>query len=595
MPQVLVENAWGVVEGLDYEHSRSLGERLNTETEYQGVRLRFKPTRYALDVLVQELGRESFHQGCRFAWAHFYKKEAKPEVDFNFVTQPYNHQREWFSNIKNMPYFALEWEMGLGKSKTILDVCQWAYSLPEDDPLHIDALLVITLKGVHRKWIEKEMPTHMPKGMAEGAFWNTNIVDAGMWVGPNARNRTPIHQSKKFAIASINFESVHRKKGMEFCLKFLRSRNCAIVIDESQHIKTPSAAVTKAAHKLGKQAVRRWITTGTMSTGSTLDAWAQYWFLDPAIVNHQKYWAFKEDFAVLEQVGDKTFETWEKNPHTGKSQKVEKPVMEIVGFKNEDKLREMLDPYRSRLLKADCLDLPEKLYRMRSFEMSDAQRKAYNAMAKDFLVELDDGRTMTATMAMVKLIRLQQIACGYIVPDDVDPLSEDVPGVPIDDKNPRIEALMQEVEKINGMGIIWSYKRFSLREIAQELRTAYGESSVVEYHGGVGDEEKARNLRLFEEEKCRFFVGNPMSGGTGIDLVQAQDMIYYDNSYNLAMRLQSEDRFHRIGQEGSSCTITDLECLGTIDRPVLRSLKGKKEVAAAVSGDILKAWLTEAV
>ena len=86
-----------------------------------------------------------------------------------------------------------------------------------------------------------------------------------------------------------------------------------------------------------------------------------------------------------------------------------------------------------------------------------------------------------------------------------------------------------------------------------------------------------------------------MSGGTGIDLVQADSMFYYNNSFNLALRLQSEDRFHRIGQESSSCTITDIECLGTIDRPQLRALKEKRDVSAVVSGDILKSWLVEAV
>lgn len=590
MAEVLVENAWGVVEGLGYDASRSLGDRLNTEIEFQGTRLRFKPTRYALDLLVAELGRDAFHPGCRFAWAHFYREQVTKEVEFDFVTQPYNHQREWWATIKDMPYFALEWEMGLGKSKTILDVCQWAYAKGE-----IDALLVVTLKGVHRKWIEKEMPEHFPKGKWHGAFWNPNVVENGMWFGADARSRKSLLDSDRFVVASINFESVHRAKGLKFCERFLRSRKAAIVIDESQHIKSPDAAVTKAMLKLGKMAKRRWITTGTMSTGSTLDAWSQYTFLDPKIVNNTPYWSFKAEFAVLEQVGDKTFETWKKDPRTGKSVKVEMPVMTVTGFKNEDKLRAMLDPYRSRLLKADCLDLPEKIYRMRSFEMSDNMRRAYMQMSKEFLVELEGGRTMTASMAMVKLVRLQQIACGFVVPDDHDPTSEDVPGIALDDKNPRIEAFMQEVEKIRGMGIIWSYKRYSLREIAKALREAYGASSVVEYHGGIGDEEKARNLRTFQEERCRWFVGNPMSGGTGIDLVQAQDMVYYDNSFNLALRLQSEDRFHRIGQKGTSCTITDLECLGTVDRPQLRALKDKRDVAAAVSGDILKSWLTEAV
>lgn len=593
MVEVRVENSFGVIEGLDYDRSRDLGDRLNTEVEFQGLRVRFKPTRYALDLLVDELGADTFHPGCRFAWSSFYKKlddSDRATVDFSFVTEPYAHQREWWAIIKDMPFFALEWEMGLGKTKTIFDVCQWLYAKGE-----IDALLVITLKGVHRKWVEKELPKHFPRGKAHGAFWKRASAENGMWFGKNARNRTSIVKSDRFAVATINFSSVHRASGKKFCERFLRSRRCVIVIDESHNIKTPTAAATKACKALGKKAVRRFILTGTMSTGSTLDAWSQYTFLDPSIVNDMPYWAFKNEFAILETVGDKTFETWEKNRLTGRPERVEKPVMTVVGYKNEKKLAAMLDPYRSRLLKIDCLDLPPKLYRMRSFEMSDNMRRAYEAMSKEFLVELSDGRVMTATMAMTKMIRLQQIACGFVVADEDDPSAEDVRGEPLDDHNPRTEALMQEVEKINGAGIIWSYKRYSLRAIADALRAAYGEGSVVEYHGGINEEQKARNLTKFQEERARWFVGNPMSGGSGIDLIEAQDMIYHDNSFNLALRLQSEDRFHRIGQEGNTCTITDLECLGTLDRPQLSALKDKKDIAGKVSGDILKAWLTSAV
>jgi SNF2 family DNA or RNA helicase len=589
MPQVLVENAHGIVEGFGYEESRSLGDRLNTEVEYQGTRIKFVPTKYALDLLVQELGPKSFHPGCRFAWAHFYKKKDTGEVEFEWVTKPLDHQREWWSIIKDKPYFALEWEMGLGKSKTILDVCQWAYAKGE-----LDALLVVTLKDVHVKWAEDEVVKHFPKGKAHAAYWNPNKVDMGMWYGKAARSRTSIVDSDRFAIATINFESAHRAKGLKFIERFLRSRKAGLVIDESHHIKTPSTAITKAMLKVGKLAERRWICTGTMSTGSTLDAWAQYTFLDPAIVDHMPFHAFKAEFAIEEQVGDKTFETWQYDKATKRSQKVELPVMTVTGFKNEDALRRMLDPYRSRLLKADCLDLPAKIYRMRSFEMTDAMRKAYVSMSKEFLAEAN-GHTMTAKMAMVKLVRLQQIACGFFTPDDADPLAEEVTGLPLDDKNPRIQALMQELDGVVGSAIIWAHWRYSLREIAAAVREAYGASSVVEYHGSIPAEQKTKNRHAFMDGKARFFVANPQSGGTGLDLTVAQDMFYFNNSFNLGHRLQSEDRFHRIGQESSSCTITDLECLGTIDRPQLRTLREKRDIASLVSGDILKSWLTEAV
>ena len=303
------------------------------------------------------------------------------------------------------------------------------------------------------------------------------------------------------------------------------------------------------------------------------------------------YYQFKGEYAIEQPIDGKTCEVWQYDRATRRSHKIMKTVTAVVGYKNEEQLRATLDPHRSRLLKKDCLNLPPKLYRSRTFEMTAKMRRAYEDMVNEFLIELDNGQAVTARMAMVQLIRLQQITCGFLVPDGSDVMAENPPGIAIEEKNPRIEALLQEVEKINGMAIIWSYKRYSLREIARVLRESYGADSVVEYHGGINDTDKADSIRAFHERRCRFFVGNPQSAGMGIDLTEAQDVIYYDNSFSLALRLQSEDRFHRIGQKGECCTITDVLCSNSIDIKQLNALKKKHNVASAISGDNIRDWL----
>ena len=58
---------------------------------------------------------------------------------------------------------------------------------------------------------------------------------------------------------------------------------------------------------------------------------------------------------------------------------------------------------------------------------------------------------------------------------------------------------------------------------------------------------KTKNFK--DNDKVRFFVGTPQTGGYGITLVQASTVIYYSNGYDLEKRMQSEDRAHRIGQK----------------------------------------------
>ena len=88
----------------------------------------------------------------------------------------------------------------------------------------------------------------------------------------------------------------------------------------------------------------------------------------------------------------------------------------------------------------------------------------------------------------------------------------------------------------------------------------------------------------------RFFVGQPKTGGYGITLTAANTMIYYSNSYDLEIRLQSEDRAHRIGQK-KAVTYIDLIVEDTIDEKIVKSLREKINLAGQVLGEEQKRWL----
>jgi SNF2 family DNA or RNA helicase len=67
-------------------------------------------------------------------------------------------------------------------------------------------------------------------------------------------------------------------------------------------------------------------------------------------------------------------------------------------------------------------------------------------------------------------------------------------------------------------------------------------------------------------------------------------VVYYSNSFDLEVRLQSEDRAHRIGQT-KSVTYVDLISPGTVDEKIVRALRDKIDIANAVLGEELKSWL----
>ena len=82
----------------------------------------------------------------------------------------------------------------------------------------------------------------------------------------------------------------------------------------------------------------------------------------------------------------------------------------------------------------------------------------------------------------------------------------------------------------------------------------------------------------------------PTTGGYGLTLTAARNVIYYSNSYNLEVRLQSEDRAHRIGQ-GAKVTYIDLIVKDSIDTMILGSLEGKVKISAKTLGEEVMKWL----
>ena len=82
------------------------------------------------------------------------------------------------------------------------------------------------------------------------------------------------------------------------------------------------------------------------------------------------------------------------------------------------------------------------------------------------------------------------------------------------------------------------------------------------------------------------FIGQPGAGGMGLTLHAASTILYYSNDFNSESRVQSEDRCHRIGMNlDRGCTIIDLVHLET-DRLILDNLKKKRRLSALSLGDL---------
>jgi SNF2 family DNA or RNA helicase len=156
---------------------------------------------------------------------------------------------------------------------------------------------------------------------------------------------------------------------------------------------------------------------------------------------------------------------------------------------------------------------------------------------------------------------------------------------------PKLKELIEIVEEADGKFIIWANYIYNIESIIDKLKKTYGSDSTVSIYGAITPEQRQDAVRRFQEDdKCRFFVGNPSTGGYGLTLTKASYVVYFSNSYNLEVRQQSEDRAHRIGQTKNVLYI-DLVAEKTIDELIIAALKNKIKISAETLGEVINKWL----
>ena len=470
-------------------------------------------------------------------------------MEYRFKTKPFEHQLKALKESWNRQVWAWFMEMGTGKTKVCIDNIAVLY-----DKGKVDRALVIAPNGIKRNW-RNELSVHMPDHVEyRVAVWSAS---------PKKKEKEELDQlsvmTDQLTILIMNIEALSTQRGAEFARKFVFSGSCFMVVDESTTIKNHAARRTKNIMKIAKLAKYRRIMTGSPVTKSPLDLYSQLEFLGGWILDQSNYYAFRARYAVIVQrsVGTHSFQ-------------------HIIRYQRLDELQDKLKDCSTRVLKSDCLDLPEKLYTKRSVAMTPEQLKAYVEMKKSAITFFENN-PMTAASVLTQMIRLHQITCGHVKTDDGE-----VKAI----KNNRIKELLQVLQETDGKVIIWAVYRHDIQTIEKEIADEYGKETVASYYGDTKDSIRQSIVDDFmdSDSNLRFFIGNPKTGGYGLTLTSSHTVVYYSNDYSLEVRMQSEDRAHRIGQT-NKVTYVDLMADGTIDEKIVKALNNKIDLASRVMGE----------
>lgn len=490
-----------------------------------------------------------------------------------FKLPPLNHQLECLNRFGRSEYFALLAEQGTGKTYIIINNIADLWSSRE-----LDAAIVFAPNGVHTNWTRRELPKTMPDWVRyRAAAWQASMGKKEKAAFDSLLGSS---DSTELRILTMNWEALATKRGKEVAERFCNSASkLMIVCDESHRVKNPSTVTYKALDKLKKQSNWRRIMSGTSIANAPFDAWSQFMFLDEDILGCSSYYAFKSEYAEMIPAHSKMLQgIMRKHGMARAPQIVQRDNTGKPKYRNLEKLNKLIAPHSFRVLKKDCLDLPDKVYKTAYFDLTIEQRRIYNKALEEGRLSLEGEDTPFTRL--VVLGKLAQITSGYYLhPDSEEPVRIDGGTPKLALLLDRVSAALEEERKV----IIWARYHVEIDDICTALSADGLEpgADFVQYHGGIKKADREVAIDTFENGTARVFVGQQQAGGVGITLIAASEVIYFSNTFSLVDREQSEDRAHRIGQT-KTVVYTNLVASETIDEQIVDALQSKKTMAEII-------------
>ena len=212
--------------------------------------------------------------------------------------------------------------------------------------------------------------------------------------------------------------------------------------------------------------------------------------------------------------------------------------------------------------KQDCLDLPERMYEVRSIEMDETQRKAYEEMKELNVLEYE-GNVVLSANELAKIMKLRQVTAGFIINNE---------GIPVLISNSKMNTLKELLEEIpeDQQVIVWCQFHFEIERIKNEYK-----KDCATLYGVMSQKEKQKAINDFMDGKKRVLIAHPKTGGMGLNFQKnCSYMVWYSLSYSQEEYSQACDRIYRSGQT-NRCTYYILCAQKSVDEIIYKALKGK--------------------
>lgn len=457
----------------------------------------------------------------------------EPNLMAKYDAFPY--QKDAFDAVKDLEYAAIFHEQGLGKTKIAIDLL--LYWLGNTS---IDSVVVVTKKQLVANWI-REFKNH------------TSITPAVLDTNRNSNYHVFCGPAR---IVVTNFELLTSEK--ERFELYLKTRNVAIIIDESAKLKNPKAKLTQTFFDLSPLFKRKIIMTGTPVANRPYDIWAQIYFLDQGKSLGSSFEEFKKETDLSNKLA-------------------QNEEMQTLFEDSVSEIYERIKDFSVRETKnSGIIHLPDKVFITETTDFTSEQEYLYDKVCEELAIEvMKDGEyIIDDSSAIVKrLLRLVQVASN---PRLVDESYEGASA-----KETLLDKLINDIVAAGEKCIVWSNFIDNINYFAEK----YEKIGTAKIHGKMNIIDRNRSVDFFRTDDCKILFATPASAKEGLTLTMANHVIFYDRGFSLDDYLQAQDRIHRISQK-KTCYVHNLMINGSIDEWVDALLQAKQNAAFLAQGDI---------
>ncbi len=471
--------------------------------------------------------------------------ESLTGLELTSAARLFPHQRVAVEWLMKTPHAFLGDDMGLGKTLSVLSyfsalVAQQKYEL----------LLVICPNSLTRNWAREA--SQWFSGLK--AMTLTGDKDDKSWALRLLNDRSVDYQ-----VLIVNYEGVRLDYITPELERLASERKTLLCLDESQRVKNPTSKTFKALSSIAPKADRRVLLSGTPTPKDVTDLWAQMRLLDGGKRFGKSYYKW---LSTIAELGNEFSEFAVKSFNPDAVDEAVLRVHELMLRRRKEKV----------------VNLPAKTFTIREVELTGNQRNRYDEIREGLILRMraasGEQFVREITNILEEYLRAVQVASN---PRLIDPEWKGDPA-----KFLELDEIVNEVVREGGQKmVVWTNYLGNVRELAER----YKDLGTAQFSGEVSPAEREATVRAFQQtESPRILIAVPAAGGVGITLTAAQTAVYIDKTWNAEHWMQSVDRIHRIGQQGTVNIISLLSC--KVDEIVHWNLRKKEQAQAEVLGDV---------